>query len=219
MAININKKQHFAPEDNSLKGRSKFWGFPDMPDKLSYPYYEGDPLTFICQINLEELHSQIGGTNGIDAKNLPAKGMLYFFANIDYFLGWSDNLENGIGLWPKDSFRVLYAEDISNLNTHKSYFEDGTPAAPDACSMVFSPCPETEHGHKLLGEPFFDEVLEEISAISEGTSSKYLSLLQIDEDDDWDLRFYDSGMINFIIDSESLLKKDFSKCKFYFHSL
>lgn len=207
MAININKKQCFAPEDNSLKGKSKFWGFPDMPDELSYPYYNEDPLTFICQINLEELHSQIRGVNGMNVKDLPAQGMLYFFADIDYFLGWTDNLENGIGLWPVGSYRVLYAEDISKLNTHKSYFEDGEPAAMDTWSLEFSPCQETEHGHKLLGKPFFDEVTGEIS------------LLQIDEDDEWGLRFYDSGMINFTIDSESLKRKNFSKTELYFHSL
>lgn len=214
MAISLTKKEHYPAEDLTLKGKSKFWGFPDMPDVLSYPYYDGDPLTFICQINLEDLHQQIGTTHP-----LPSHGMLYFFADIDYFLGWTDALEHGIGLWPEEAFRVLYAEDISNLNTHKSYFEDGTPAAPDAWLIEFAACNEEEYGHKLLGKPFFDEVSQELSALTDGTSSDYLSLLQIDEDDEWGLRFYDSGMINFIIDRESLLKKDFCKCKFYFHSL
>ena len=219
MAININKIQCFDPEDHSLKGKSKFWGFPDMPDELSYPYYDGNPLTFICQIKLEELHAQIRGKDSIVAKDLPAKGMLYFFANIDYFLAWTDTLENGIGFWPKEAFRVLYAEGILNLNTHKSYFEDGTPSAPDAWSVEFAACNEKDHGHKILGKPFFDEVSEELSVISDNPASEYLSLLQIDEDDEWGLRFYDSGMINFLIDNESLAQRDFSKCKFYFHSL
>lgn len=90
--------------------------------------------------------------------------MLYFFAQIDYFLGWSRELEEGIGLWGKD-----YAD-----------------------------------GHKLLSHPFFNEV-------PAGTS-----LLQIDEDDDWGLRFFDSGMINFIMDSNSLAHNDFSKTELYF---
>ena len=58
-------------------------------------------------------------------------------------------------------------------------------------------------GHKLLGRPFFDEV-------PSGTS-----LLQID----WGLRFFDSGMINFIMDSNSLAHKDFSKTGLYFHRI
>lgn len=119
-------------------------------------------MCFICQINLEELHAQ--AADATDLNLLPRLGMLYFFAQIDYFLGWSRELEEGIGLWGKD----------------------------DA------------DGHKLLGRPFFDEV-------PSGTS-----LLQIDEDDDWGLRFFDSGMINFIMDSNSLAHKDFSKTELYF---
>ena len=45
----------FAKTDSDLFGRSKWWGFPDMPEELEYPevpvnvdgemYY--DPLTFV----------------------------------------------------------------------------------------------------------------------------------------------------------------------------
>lgn len=214
MAIAIHKQHCFAAQDHCLKGKSKFWGFPDMPDGLAYPYLDGDPLTFICQINLEELQLQIG-----DTSCLPTRGMLYFFANIDYFLGWTDDLENGMGFWPKEAFRVLYAEDIARLNTHKSFFEDGTPAAPDAWSVAFAICEETDSGHKLLGSPFFDEVFEDLSARSKAPDTHPISLLQIDEDDDWGLRFFDSGMLNFIISTDALAKRDFSQVQFYFHAL
>lgn len=163
MAIALKKTRSNTPEDGQLKGKSKFWGFPDMPAGMEFPYKDGDPMCFICQINLEELHAQASYTP--DLNLLPRCGMLYFFAQIDYFLGWSGELEEGTGLWGKD----------------------------DA------------DGHKLLGLPFFDEV-------PSGTS-----LLQIDEDDDWGLRFFDSGMINFIMDSNSLAHKDFSKTELYFH--
>lgn len=79
--------------------------------------------------------------------------------------------------------------------------------SPNAWGIRFENCKDDADGHKLLGRPFFDEV-------PSGTS-----LLQIDEDDDWGLRFFDSGMINFIMDSNSLAHKDFSKTELYFHTL
>ena len=128
-----------------------------------------------------------------DLNLLPRCGMLYFFAQIDYFLGWSGELEEGTGLWGKDSFRVLYTGDTAELFTHKTYFEDHSPAAPDAWGLRFENCKDDADGHKLLGRPFFDEV--------------------------WGLRFFDSGMINFIMDSNSLAHRDFSKSELYFHTL
>lgn len=204
MAIQLNKVNQYSAEDDTLKGKSKFWGFPDMPSHIDYPYKDEDPLCFLCQINLEELHLK---TNNHYTKQLPNKGMLYFFAQIDYFLGWTDEMDNGIGSWNKESFKVIYTDDISELFTHKTYFEDQTPAALDAWSIDFVECQDNVHGHKLLGKPFFEEIPSKTS------------LLQIDEDDDWGLRFYDSGMINFTIDEKSLQIKDFDKVRFYFHSL
>lgn len=203
MAIALKKTRSYTPEDGRLKGKSKFWGFPDMPAGMEFPYKDGDPMCFICQINLEELHAQASYTP--DLNLLPRRGMLYFFAQIDYFLGWSGELEEGTGLWGKDSFRVLYTGDTAELFTHKTYFEDHSPAAPDAWGIRFENCKDDADGHKLLSHPFFNEV-------PAGTS-----LLQIDEDDDWGLRFFDSGMINFIMDSNSLAHNDFSKTELYFH--
>ena len=205
MAIALHKTLCYKPEDDVLKGKSKFWGFPDLPYEMEFPYKGDEPLCFICQINIEELRSQITQTQSTDC--LPQRGMLYFFAQIDYFLGWTDEFEEGIGPWGSNSFRVLYAENVTGLHTHKTYFEDGIPAAPDTWGMEFTDCEDNAYGHKLLGHPFFEEVPSKIS------------LLQIDEDDDWNLRFFDSGMLNFIIDEKSLKKQDFSKTGLYFHSL
>ena len=70
---------------------------------------------------------------------------------------------------------------------------------------------EYDDNHKLLGMPFFGEVRDE--------APNYLSLLQIDEDERWGLRFYDCGMLNFLISKEDLAAKRFDKVKLYFHSL
>lgn len=59
--------------------------------------------------------------------------------------------------------------------------------------------------------PFFEEVNE--------AAPGYISLLQIDEDERWNLRFYDCGMINFIIRKEDLAAKRFDKVRLYFHCM
>ena len=72
---------------------SKLWGCADLPHGCRYPEVEwvnedgmtcADPMTFVCQIRLQDIAAY-------DSENLlPHTGMLYFFADIDYFLG---NLE------------------------------------------------------------------------------------------------------------------------------
>ena len=63
---------------------SKWWGDPDMPENMQYPTVEATedgetfnyPLTFICQINCEDIAA-------FDPEGkLPHEGMLYFFAAI-----------------------------------------------------------------------------------------------------------------------------------------
>ena len=93
---------------------------PDMPAGIPFPCNgtpddEGkeDLLTFICQINLEELATNDTG------KLLPASGMLYFFANLDYFLGDYEAEAECLGFWPDNAFKVMYAPEIKELCTHE----------------------------------------------------------------------------------------------------
>ena len=58
--------------------------------------------------------------------------------------------------------------------------------------MIFNPADSPRgDGHILLGEPYQDEIRQ--------AHPGCLALLQIDEDDRWDLRFYDCGMYYFLI--------------------
>lgn len=196
--------------EDSLFGKSKWWGCPDLPDDLEYPevpvnedgelYY--DPLTFICQIRCEDLEGY--DTEGL----LPKSGMLYFFAALDYFLG---NIEHAVspqmGEWSPSLFRVLYTKECENLHSHSVLYDDGTPAYPSAEKIVFGSGNEET---RLLGEPYFDEVREEMGGM--------ISLLQIDENDSWNLRFFDSGMLNFLIYPKDLAKLRFDRVRCYLHS-
>ncbi len=94
---------------------SKWWGDPDMPADMAYPMMEVNdegesydyPLTFICQINCEDIAA-------FDSAGLlPHEGMLYFFAAIDDYIGYKSPLDNPIGEWPKGRMVVKYAKEIN----------------------------------------------------------------------------------------------------------
>ena len=200
------------PAEGELFGQSKWWGFPDLPESLDWPSMPvnddgdeyDDPLTFICQIRCEELAP-------FDPEGLlPHTGMLWFFAALDYFLG---NLDAaccpGLGEWEAPYFRVFYAPSCEGLHEHSLLYDDGSPAVLPAESLSFFPA-DGDSYTRLLGAPFFEEVSWEAPGM--------LSLLQIDENDDWGLRFFDSGMLNFMISPEDLAARRFSAIRAVLHS-
>ena len=211
MPIKINTSQ--TRED--LKGKSHWWGFPDLPEGVDFPLlpeddtsYEGESellMTFICQIKLDEI-------SRYDKEDLlPHEGMLYFFADLDYFLGDMDAPPGGLGFWPEDSFKVIYIQESEKLFTHIVLDEDGKDACLKAETISYTTTSESDYGHKLLGMPFFEEVNE--------AAPGYMSLLQIDEDERWHLTLYDCGMLNFIIRKEDLVARRFDKVRLYFHCM
>ena len=76
------------------------------------------------------------------------------------------------------------------------------PLTRDAERITFATCDDKEAGFKLLGHPFFDEIEEQYPGGR--------SLLQLDCNDDWNLQFYDCGMLCFLTDDKTV------KC--YLHS-
>ena len=201
MAIKIN----ILPTAEDLAGKSHWWGFPDLPEAFEWPCDEdGDLLTFICQISLEDISE-------LDSENrLPHKGIIWFFADLDYFLGDLDAPCGGTGEWEPGTFKVLYSEDCSDLLTHKYYWEDGEPAVLPAEEMTFEAASETDFGFKLLGMPAMTEGYE-------NENEGLMSLLQMDEEERWGLRFFDCGTMNFMIPAERT-NDDFSNVSFCLHS-
>ena len=201
MAIKIN----IQPTAEDLAGKSHWWGFPDLPETCEWPCNEdGDLLTFICQIHLEEVAE-------LDVDNiLPHKGMIWFFADLDYFLGDLDAPCGGTGEWERGTFKVLYSEDCSNLLTHEYYWEDGEPAVLPAEEMTFEAASETDFSFKLLGMPAMTEGYE-------NENEGLMSLLQLDEEERWGLRFFDCGTVNFMVPTERQ-NDDFTNATFVLHS-
>lgn len=67
-------------------GNSRFWGNPDLAKDFDFPSYidEDDEkyhYFFVCQTNLEEL------VKSSILTMLLKKGLLSFFAKIDYYMG------------------------------------------------------------------------------------------------------------------------------------
>lgn len=211
MAIRLTLKK----TDRILFCGSKWWGDPDMPENMQYPTVtaceDGDtfdyPLTFICQINCEDIAP-------FDPENkLPHEGMLYFFAALDEWLGYESPLHNGIGEWEKKNFVVKYAKSV-NFETFRSCImvdEDDQPVTEPELEMIFSQCEDTAEGHKLLGVPYFEDVRHEYPDM--------LNLLQLDDDDDLCMHFYDCGNVNLMIKESDLKYGNWKKTKAYLHSL
>lgn len=200
-------KLKFSKVDHDLTGCSKWWGAPDLPAGSPYPVVpcseEGDewdePLTFICQIRCEDIAAL--DPDGL----LPHEGMLYFFAAIDYFLGMDCPLPTRLGEWSPELVRVMYSPSCEGLEPYEMYWdESGESVFMPAEKLDFEACGACEEGYKLLGRPAMIEINEEYD-------DDYVSLLQIDENDDWGLRFYDCGMLFLLIRKSQLLGKDWHR--------
>ena len=177
---------------------SKWWGDPDMPENMQYPTIEvtedGEtfdyPLTFVCQINCEDLAA-------FDPENkLPHEGMLYFFAAMDKWLGYDSPTKNDLGEWTKGHFVVKYAKAI-NFETFQSCMlvDDEDQALTEReMEIVFSTCEDDEKCIKMLGTPASAEVGQKYEGLH--------NLLQIVRDTNLDVEF--DGELNLMIKDSDL---------------
>ena len=87
---------------SEIVDKSKIGGKPYLPKDFVWPYYHKLPLSFLAQINLEEV-------NSLDKdKLLPNSGILYFFYELE-------TQEWGYSPQDKGCAKVFYFEDISNF--------------------------------------------------------------------------------------------------------
>ena len=210
MAIKLS----FHKTDADLTGCSKWWGAPDLPLEMPFPTVPvaddgdayDDPMTFVCQIRCADLAA-------FDKEDLlPHNGMLYFFAAMDYFLGNTDAfVYPGMGEWSPLHFKVLYTPSCDGLEPYEITYDDGTPAYMPAEAISFELSAEANESFHLLGKPYFEEIREQYP-------DAMLSLLQVDESDDWGLRFVDSGMLCFMISPDDLRNRNWNGVRCYLHS-
>ena len=177
---------------------SKWWGDPDMPENMQYPTIEvtedGEtfdyPLTFICQINCEDI-----APFDPDGR-LPHEGMLYFFAAMDKWLGYDSPTQNDKGEWTRGHFVVKYAKAV-NFETFQSCMlvdDDDQALTEREMEIVFSNCADDENCIKLLGKPSSAQVAEKYADLG--------NFLQIVRDTNLDVEF--EGELNLMIKESDL---------------
>ena len=171
-----------------------------MPENMQYPTVEvtedGEtfdyPLTFICQINCEDIapYDKDG--------RLPHEGMLYFFAAIDEWLGYESPTTQGAGEWPKGHVVVKYAKTI-NFETFQTCMlvdDEDQQLTESELEIVFSDCPDDADGLKLLGQP-----------AGPGLSEKYPdagNFLQLTSDAASGIQFPDGMTLNIMMKDSDL---------------
>lgn len=208
MHIKIKKK---AIATDGLFAQSKWWGSPDMPAEMDFPQIvdsNGDAwdMTFICQINCADL-SQYDTP-------LPKEGLLLFFANIDYYLGYEEPEPSFEGIWDAQDTRVIYIapEQFDTLEQKILIDVDDNPIAIPCREIEFihSPKDASADYNKLFGTP--DGMpWEDWDAPCEGW--KVLLQVDSDEDEDYNLQFMDEGIMYFLIKPEDLQRADFSNVR------
>jgi uncharacterized protein YwqG len=196
MAIRLTLKK----TERILFCGSKWWGDPDMPESMQYPtvagFEDGEtfdyPLTFICQINCEDIAA-------LDPDNkLPHEGMLYFFAAVDKWLGYDSPTANDRGEWARGHFVVKYAKTI-NFETFQSCMmvgEEGESLTEPELEICFELCEDDAEGIKLLGVSSKPEVGEKYPEM--------LNLLQLDNNEALAMDFGEGSVLNLLIKESDL---------------
>ena len=190
---------------------SKWWGDPDMPENMQYPTVEvtedGEtfdyPLTFICQINCEDIAA-------FDKEGkLPHEGMLYFFGARDEWLGYESPTSQGIGEWPKGHFVVKYAKSI-NFETFQTCMlvdDEDQQLTESELEIVFTECDDKEEGIKLLGTPSKESTGQEYADLG--------NLLQITSDSVGGMEFPQETVLNIMMKDSDLKFGNWKKTKAY----
>ena len=210
-----------APSDEIAVGKSHWWGYPDLPLDMDIPTFvdsnDGNEyaLSFLCQINLADLHDAMldaaydTGDQSYKQYDLPKSGLLLFFADIAYYGGMWDEPAIGSCLSDNKVVRVVYVpeEDMASLICRQEeYADEELPAQPiDFCARL--PKGEALPEHKLLGAPHHRE-----HADWDKPCTGWQLLLQMDscEENGYAFNFMDCGVLNLIISPEALKRHDFS---------
>lgn len=212
-------------EDLKLS-QSSFMGRPWLPINSEYPKDgEGQPMLMLAQINFAEAPP---------IADFPEKGILQFYISATE---WTEMKDYKILFWEDPSVETTLMTDFSFLTEdllenspiecpHELCFDlvDSYGSPQDLRTQSILPILDSDElteeqeniiyelldgtGHKLSGYAFFTQ---DDPRYNEQNKNDVL-LLQIDSDKK--IRFGDSGVANFFIPKDALLKKDFSKAWF-----
>jgi len=210
-----------VPDDYSLSGCSRFGGFPDLPDAVSFPKSDdGRYWIFLAQLNLAEL----AGLNSY----LPRSGLLSFFADstetlnarVLYYAGDFQALktvrhEGGDEMiWPGGDYtesphRVEFRPYVSLPHEAPAGIEgEDADDAYETCRHFLE-----AGGHRLNGYPDteFESPQEQAADALGGQPGEWVPLLRLEWDGNVGFCFADAGILTFCIHQEDLRKADFSR--------
>ncbi len=203
-------------------GSSKMGGVPDFPKSMEYPAYNGKPLIFLAQFNLEDIH-KTGMQN-----DLPEKGMLYFFyfededfhdvyGNPDAKDGWRVVFYDGPleELEPADRNKFHYPQCRITFTREQKIpqiFIEDERDEDHFLQLLEELSPDNYDNHQVFGIPFSiqGEVLEEAEDYVNAKAEDITLLFQIDSDkENLDMMWGDSGMLYFCIANKDLRNRNF----------
>ena len=211
--------------ENPPMGASFLWGLPQMPEFLEYPYckvpgYEAYPFFFVGQINCAE--AALFDEAGL----LPQKGFLWFFADLDYYMGYTEETVREPGRWDRKAVQVMYSHvGVEGLAHEFLTFPAETEMMPPAARLIsFEKVPDDAQGPRLLGLPadsaagaaFSTETADPIAsaafstetvdpaATEEAEGTGWLPLLQLPGDED-----FDGPLFGFYIERKALKDRKF----------
>lgn len=184
-------------------GASHWWGVPDLPPCQDLPAVTAADgtrrlLTFVCQLNLADLPASCAA--------LPHRGLLLFFADIDYYACRADDTELRMHLSSPEAVRVIYLTEaqMEGVCPRTDGSDELAPAQPIAFCRKRPPIGEPEH--QLLGESIHRE-WDDWDEPCRG----WQLLLQADSDEGegFCLNFVDCGVLCLLVDPEALRRLDF----------
>jgi uncharacterized protein YwqG len=114
-----------AEETDSEVGCSKFGGHPDLPENIIWPMNNDTPMSFVVQINFEELQDY--NINQL----LPETGLLYYFYDYEAF-AWGSAPED------KDCWKAIYVERNDILSPRKAPIINSQEEFPQSENFIRS---------------------------------------------------------------------------------
>ncbi len=199
MAIRIKKG---AGVTTPPMGASYLWWMPQMPEFLEYPFckstvYDPYPLFFVGQVNCAE--AAPFDTGGL----LPTQGFLWFFADLDYYLGYTDETERRPGRWDKKAVQVLYSHVSREELSHEflTFPAETELMPPEAVLIGFESIPDDADGPKLLGAPSDKEA-------EQAFGPDWQLLLQLPGDEN-----LEAGMFSVFVEKDALIARKFRRAE------
>jgi uncharacterized protein YwqG len=176
------KKRTFKKE----LGKSQVGGWPDLPIGTNWPQWNDRPMSFLAQINLEEIHE-------INPQlHLPKQGLLSFF------LGCTDESYNrsgknyymvdlliGCEALHQEGIKIIYTKDLDKLMEVKNT-ESILPELFNSCEII-----PTLGGNPLpdVHSTVYEQLL--LKGVEVDNYNKLLDKVNVDRDTDenWDNLF------------------------------